>query len=119
TDNVRGFGLLQRDRDFDHYQQLAFEYEKRPNLWIEPQGDWGKGRIELVQIPSDSEVNDNVVAYWVPEKTVEGGQKLQFSYLMKWSMHDPSGSEHATAQATRIGYAGVDRPEDLHKTMQV
>lgn len=119
VDNVRGFGLLQRDRDFSHYQQLAFEYEKRPNLWIVPQGDWGKGHVELVQIPSDGEVNDNIVAYWVPENPVEAGEKLHFSYMMKWTMHDPSGHERATTRATRIGYAAVDRPENLNKQMQV
>src|SRR5699024_8714532 len=88
-------------------------------LWIVPQGDWGKGRIELVQIPSDGEVNDNIVAYWVPENPVKAGEKLHFAYMMKWTTHDPSGHGRATTRATRIGYTAVDRPENQNKHMQV
>lgn len=119
VDNMRGFGLLQRDRDFSHYQQLDFEYEKRPNLWIVPDSDWGKGRVELVQIPSDSEVNDNMVAYWVPKKPVKAGEQLNFAYTMRWTMTDPEAQQRGTTHATRIGYAAVDKPEDLHKQMKV
>lgn len=109
TDNVRGFGLLQRDRNFLNYQNLNYEYELRPGLWVEPQGDWGKGVVELVQIPSDSEINDNIVAYWVPEKPVKAGQTLRYAYTLKWLMHDPSDHERATTQATRIGYGSIVR----------
>ncbi|MEX2408780.1 MAG: glucan biosynthesis protein, partial [Rhodovibrionaceae bacterium] len=64
----RGFGLLQRDRDFDNYNDLGADYEDRPNLWIEPQGDWGPGHVELVELPTDDETFDNVVAYWRPQQ---------------------------------------------------
>ena len=58
---------MQRDRDFDHYQDLEARYDLRPSAWVEPQGAWGPGRVELVEIPTDDEVNDNVAAYWVPD----------------------------------------------------
>lgn len=66
-ENPKGFGLIQRHRQFDYYQDLEAKYHLRPSAWIEPSGDWGKGHIELFEIPSDSEANDNIVAYWKPE----------------------------------------------------
>jgi glucans biosynthesis protein len=59
----RGFGLTQRNRDPARYQDFEASYEKRPTLWVEPVGDWGRGAIMLIEIPSDSEINDNIVAY--------------------------------------------------------
>ena len=32
--NPRGFGLLQLDRDFSHYQDVMGWYNKRPSLWV-------------------------------------------------------------------------------------
>lgn len=69
-DNPRGFGLMQRDAVFDHYQDLEARYEMRPSLWVEPKGDWGPGRLELIEIPSEEEIHDNMVAFWVPDKSV-------------------------------------------------
>ena len=69
--NPRGFGLMQRDWLFDHYQDLEARYEKRPSLWIEPLSEWGEGNVELVEIPTEQEIHDNIVAYWVPAKTPE------------------------------------------------
>ena len=60
----RGFGLLQRDRSFDHYLDGVY-YDRRPSLWIEPLGDWGRGAVQLVEIPTDDEIHDNIVAMWV------------------------------------------------------
>ena len=94
-ENPAGFGLLQRDQIFDHYLDLEARYEIRPSLWIEPRGKWGPGRMELVEIPSELEIHDNMVAYWVPEKdesersreknagTFPSGP-LSFAYRMAW-----------------------------------
>ncbi|MBI4309542.1 MAG: glucan biosynthesis protein [Candidatus Omnitrophica bacterium] len=87
----QGFGLAQRDRNFDHYQDLEARYDLRPGLWIVPQGDWGKGHVELVQIPANNEYNENVNAFWVPEQSPEPGETLNFSYTMKWY---PARREH-------------------------
>ena len=65
-ESPKGFGLIQRDRDFADYQDPDSQYERRPSYWIQPLGDWGKGGIELVEIPSDEEIHDNIDAYWVP-----------------------------------------------------
>jgi glucans biosynthesis protein len=79
----KGFGLFARDRNFDHYQDLESHYEKRPGAWVIPKKGWGKGRVELVEIPTDSERNDNIVSYWVPESL-----PASFSYQIRWGPKD-------------------------------
>jgi glucans biosynthesis protein len=64
--HLRGFGLLQRDRDFDHYLD-GVHYERRPSLWVEPVGDWGEGEVQLIELRTDDEIHDNIVAMWVPK----------------------------------------------------
>ena len=106
-----GFGLFQRDGSFDHYQDLEARYEKRPSLWIEPK-DWGRGKVELVEIPSEEEIHDNIVAYWVPEKTVMDDKSsypksMDFEYTMRWI--PPAVSVHPLgfASATRIAAGSI------------
>ncbi|MFD1705026.1 glucan biosynthesis protein [Methylopila henanensis] len=80
---VKGFGLLQRDRLFEHYQDLEVRYDLRPSYWVEPAGDWGPGRVELVEIPTDNETHDNIVAFWTPDAPVQpGGEPLRHSYRL-------------------------------------
>lgn len=97
----KGIGLFQRDRDFDHYQDLEANYQMRPSTWVTPKEEWGEGRVELVQIPTDSEKNDNIVSYWVPSKNPKAGSSLFFSYQMIWD--SPVTTEPALARviATR------------------
>jgi glucans biosynthesis protein len=106
-ENPRGFGLLQRDRDFNHYLDMEADYELRPSLWVMPQGDWGKGRVELVEIPTDSEVNDNIVAYWVPEKALKAGESRQFSYRLRSFDQHLAEQGGARVLRTRIGWGAV------------
>ena len=97
-----GFGLLQRDRNFESYQDLESRFEKRPSYWVEPRGAWGKGAIELVEIPSDLETNDNVVAYWVPEKAPGPGEELAVEYALIAFTHDADKPPLARATSTRV-----------------
>lgn len=87
--NATGFGLFQRDRNGDHYQDLQAHYESRPSYWVAPAGDWGPGRVELVEIPSNEERNDNMVAYWVPDRKVPPGQEFRFRYRLLAFATDP------------------------------
>lgn len=80
--NPQGFGLLQRDTDFDHYLDAEAHYHNRPGLWVSPIGEWGAGRIELVEIPTDSETNDNIVSYWVSETPLLEGEHTEFDYRL-------------------------------------
>jgi periplasmic glucans biosynthesis protein len=99
--NPRGFGLLQRDRLFANYQDLETHSELRPSTWVEPRGEWGSGRVELDQIPSDSELVDNIVAYWVPDAPVQPGQRLDFSYSVSFFADDPALPPGGRVIATR------------------
>lgn len=83
ADNPKGFGLMQRDQEFISYQDLGANYHSRPSYWIEPIGDWGAGRVELIEIPTRSETNDNIVAFWVPAEAIKPGQPRQFEYLLR------------------------------------
>nr|WP_269835867.1 glucan biosynthesis protein G [Pseudomonas haemolytica] len=88
VENPRGFGLLQRGRNFSHYEDLDDNYDKRPSAWIEPEGDWGKGSVDLVEIPTADETNDNIVAFWSPAELPEVGKPLDVSYRLHWTLDD-------------------------------
>lgn len=88
VENPRGFGLLQRQREFSHYEDLDDNYQKRPSAWIEPRGDWGKGTVDLVEIPTADETNDNIVAFWSPEKLPEPGKPMEFEYRLRWTIDE-------------------------------
>lgn len=99
--NPRGFGLIQRDRDFAVYQDIETRAELRPSAWVEPRGDWGDGRVELVEIPTATELNDNIVAYWVPAVLPEPGQPLVYAYRLFWYGDDPTRPPGGRALGTR------------------
>ncbi len=116
-ENPKGFGLMQRDRDFGHYQD-GVHYERRPSLWVEPKGDWGRGAVQLIELPTDDEVNDNIVAAWVPEQTPAAGSSLDLSYKLYWLADQPHPSDRARCVATRLGRGGQPgqtRPLDVRK----
>jgi len=85
----RGYGLLQRDRNFDHYQDDAVFHEKRPNLWVEPKGDWGPGSVTLYEIPTVWEYDDNIVAFWTPQASPAAGARLNYDYRLRWIGKEP------------------------------
>ncbi|MFM9976129.1 MAG: glucan biosynthesis protein [Beijerinckiaceae bacterium] len=118
-DNPKGFGLLQRDRLFDHYQDGVF-YERRPSLWVEPLGPWGKGTVQLIEIPTDDEIHDNIVAAWIPERPVKAGEELRFAYRLHWQADEPYPTPLARCIATRLGNGGQPgtvRPQGVRKFM--
>ncbi len=108
VENPRSFGVLQRDRDFRSYEDLESHYQNRPSALVEPVGDWGKGVVELVEIPSIAERYDNIGAYWIPEQKVEPDQKLEFSYRVHFARDPEAGMLGGRAVATRIGAGGTD-----------
>jgi glucans biosynthesis protein len=111
-DNPRGFGLLQRDRNFDHYQDDGVYYDRRPSLWVEPKlgpagNGWGKGAVQLVEIPTVDETFDNIVAFWNPAEKPRAGEELLFSYRLYWGTKVPYASTLAQVIATRTGIGGT------------
>jgi len=99
--NPRGFGLVQRDRNFDHYQDLETRQEVRPSIWIVPRGDWGDGHVELVELPTQTDIHDNIVTYWVPHQLPRLGEPLAFNYTMYWYGDDPARPPGGRVVATR------------------
>lgn len=107
-ESPRSFGLYQRARDFADYQDAEAHYETRPSLMVEPLNDWGKGAVRLVEIPSDLEVNDNIVAFWTPEGKIPAGDSREFRYRLRWGALPPDPEqEFAYVADTRAGHAGV------------
>ena len=105
-DSPRGFGLLQRDRDFDHYQDDGVYYSRRPSLWVEPKQDWGPGSVQLIEIPTGDESFDNIVAFWNPRDKPQPGQELLFGYRLSWGAQPPASAPQARCVATRTGLGG-------------
>lgn len=117
-ENPKGFGLIQRDRDFAHYQDDGVFYNKRSSAWVKPIGDWGKGAVQLVEIPTKDETFDNIVAYWVPQKPARKGDEFTFSYDIEWRPSDPKPAKLATVVNTRQGLGGIPGqpvPEGVNK----
>jgi len=105
--NPRGFGLVQRDQNFDHYQDDGVFYDKRPSVWIEPIGQWGTGFVQLVEIANLDETFDNIVAFWNPAEPVQAGQELLYSYNMYWGTNPPSQTKLGKVVDTFTGLGGV------------
>ena len=112
-DNPRAFGLLQRPRDFEHYQDAEAHYEHRPSAWIEPGEGWGKGAVTLVEIPSGDEFTDNVVVFWRPEAPLVPDKEYPYSYRLTWAPTQPEELPLARVVATRSGLSILDPRERL------
>ncbi len=111
----QGFGLMQRDRSLSDYQDFESHFERRPSLWVEPLGDWGDGDVVLVEIPSDSEIHDNIVAYWHPRKPLAAGSEFRASYRLTWG-GEPSGSRGLLrVLSTAAGRADVKRSTPVRR----
>jgi glucans biosynthesis protein len=102
-DNPRGFGLMQRERDFGAFQDDDNRYDLKPSLWIEPIGDWGPGSVQLIEIPSEAEWNDNVIAFWRPRAPLAAGSETPLAYRQFWCWNPPDKPRLAQATAFRLG----------------
>lgn len=121
TTNPRGFGLMQRDREFANYEDVEARYERRPSGWVRPIGDWGPGRVELVQLNTPDETHDNIVAYWVPARLPAAGQPLEFAYDLLWQGDDSQRAPGAQVVQSRrgIGYTRLSAEEQRSRVQYV
>jgi glucans biosynthesis protein len=101
--NPQGFGLAQRSRRYSDFHDLEAMYHLRPSLWITPAGDWGQGALTLIEIPTDKEIFDNIVAYWRPREPLAAGSEHAFTYKMSWTGEIPEQKPVARVLGTRIG----------------
>ena len=108
TQVPQGFGLVQRSRQQSDFEDFDAQYERRPSAWITPKGDWGAGAVEVVEIPSGRETNDNIVAFWRPGQPLLPGRPAQFAYNITWNDEPPLPKGMGRVVATRSG-ASIDR----------
>ena len=107
-DGPRGFGLMQRKRGFEAFQDAEGSYEKRPSAWVEPQGDWGEGEVHLVELPTGNEFADNIVAFWRPRAPLAAGREHRFAYRLHWCADHAWLPQLARVAATRSGLADAE-----------
>lgn len=110
--NPAGFGLMQRDHNFGSYEDLEAHYELRPSAWVEPKGIWGAGRVELVQIPTPDETNDNIVAFWVPATVPQPGVPLDLEYRLLWQKDAERRPPLSWVAQTRRGHGWRYKRDD-------
>jgi glucans biosynthesis protein len=103
--NPRGFGLMQRERDFFAYDDLESHFEKRPSLWVEPIGDWGEGNVMLIEIPTKEEIHDNIVSFWRPKDTLKAKGEYNFTYRLHWGYGRPNPGHLVEFAQTSVGAA--------------
>lgn len=107
--NPRGFGLVQRERDPNWFLDGEQRFELRPSVWVEPLGEWGNGSVQLIEIPSDSELNDNVIAYWRPRQPIAAGSETTLAYRQSWCWQPPEKPPLATVLWMRQGRGSQGR----------
>lgn len=102
-ENPRSFGLMQRERRFEAYQDIESRFEKRPSAWIEPIDEWGQGAVQLVEIPTKEEVHDNIVTFWRPKEPLRAKRPYSYRYWLDWGSRKTETPTRARFVKTRIG----------------
>ncbi|QSX32016.1 glucan biosynthesis protein G [Shewanella avicenniae] len=106
----QGFGLIQRQRNFEAYQDVDANFEKRPSLWVEPLGNWGQGAVVLTEIPSQAEIHDNIVMFWRPKDALKAGGEYRLAYRLTWGNEPSIKPGTVTIQRTSSGRADISKP---------
>jgi glucans biosynthesis protein len=106
--NPRGFGLMQRQKNFSAYEDLESNFEKRPSLWAEPIGDWGEGSVQLIEIPTKEEIHDNIAGFWLPKNPLQAKGEYTYTYRLHWGPDVPQPAALARFCRTGVGAKGED-----------
>ncbi|KGJ05613.1 glucans biosynthesis protein [Paracoccus halophilus] len=120
TSGPKGFGLMQRERDFDRYEDDGVFYDRRASAWVEPLEDWGEGAVTLIELPTDDETFDNIVAFWTPAEPAAAGREYRLNYRLSWLEDSPVPPVNARFRAVRLGKGGIPgqpRPADTVKVV--
>ena len=104
--NPRGFGLMQREKNFFAYQDIESGFERRPSLWAEPIGDWGEGSVQLIEIPTNEEVHDNIASFWHPKSVLQAKGEHTFTYRLHWGPDTPKPTALARVSRSAVGAKG-------------
>ncbi len=103
-DHPEGFGLVQQNRHFSAYQGITTQYQRRTSVWVQPDGDWGKGQVRLVELPTNNPNMDNIVAFWVPAQAPRPRTAFHFSYTVRFFLDNARLVPLGHPQATFLGY---------------
>ncbi|TCN82337.1 glucan biosynthesis protein G [Shewanella fodinae] len=106
----QGFGLIQRQRNYSAYQDLRTPYQTHPSLWVEPVGNWGQGSVILTEIPTQSEIHDNIVVFWRPIEPIRAGSQYRFAYRLSWGEEPAVKPGTVTVARTASGRADISKP---------
>jgi glucans biosynthesis protein len=104
--NPRGFGLMQRQKEFQEYQDIESNFERRPSLWVEPIGDWGDGSVQLIEIPTKEEIHDNIAGFWRPKNPLQAKGEHTYTYRLHWGPDTPKSTSLARFSRTGVGTRG-------------
>ncbi|MDF1656079.1 MAG: glucan biosynthesis protein G [Verrucomicrobiales bacterium] len=105
--DIEGFGVFQRDRRFESYEDLSNPYWKTPTAWIETLSAFGDGAIRLVELPTNNEAMDNIVAYFEPAVAPAKGDEMEYRYVLSWKLQDEVELSPNRVLATRVGEIGA------------
>ena len=97
------FGLYQTARAFEDFQDTEARYHDRPNGVVQPTGDWGRGAVTLVEIPTGDEFMDNIVAFWRPDTPLKSGSEHRYRYRLTWTRRPPVAEGPARILQSRSG----------------
>jgi len=111
-EKLKGFGLLERDRDFANFQDLEAKYDQRTAVWVEPIEGFGRGYLHLIEIPTGEETWDNVVALWEPDHLPTATEPLRFAYRLNWLKEHEHKLCKVISTRWGLGVATPDRPDD-------
>jgi len=98
--NVLSYSILQRDRNLSDYLDREAEYHLRPSVTVIPKSDFGPGFVRLLEIPSNDEYTDNVVAGWELQNPPEQGGSYEYAYQMKWRGDEPDTNQFRVLSTT-------------------
>ncbi|WP_447957438.1 glucan biosynthesis protein [Vreelandella sp. EE7] len=113
-----GFGLMQRERDFDRYLDMEAQYHRRPSQWVEPLQAWGSGHVELIEISTPDETHDNIVAYWVADAPLNAGESRPLHYRTYTLDEAPEANTQARVFRTRQGQVGITKASAVREERQ-
>lgn len=108
-DGPVSFGLFQTMRRYAAFEDTEARYHDRPSAIVSPAGDWGRGAVVLVEIPTDTEFMDNIVAFWRPERPLATGREYRFDYDLIWTRSAPAMAPGRAILQSRSGREH-DRP---------
>jgi len=98
----KGYGLMQRDRDFSHYQDLNSLFHQMPSVWVQPVKGFNQGAVSLIQQPTHNDQSDNVMAYWSPKTSPRPLEPVEIEYVLRWMTYSPELPPVGRCVSTRV-----------------